>query len=155
MTRSPLEVEVLVDPQVPMPDGFSELAVERVVKAVLDAEGALGTWDVSIVFAGDDELQRLHRDYLNDDSPTDIMTFPHEADDSWFDAATHAATSGGDIAISVDRAEEQRADEGWDITSELLFLVAHGMLHLLGWDDATPVSRAAMLDRQREILKSL
>jgi probable rRNA maturation factor len=154
MTSNGLDVSVTVDEQAAMPDGYSAEDVHRVVASTLRAVGAGGAWDISIVFAGDDELQRLHRDYLNDDTPTDIMTFPNEPDDGeWFGGESGA--SGGDIAISVDRASEQCVDEGWDASRELLFLVAHGVLHLLGWDDSTPESRVAMLDRQREILRDL
>jgi probable rRNA maturation factor len=154
MTEGALETSVNVDEQVAMPHGYSPGDVERVVEAALRAEGASGPWEISIVFADDDELRRLHREYLGDDTPTDIMTFPNESGDGdWF--GDESGSVGGDIAISVDRAREQCADEGWDACRELLFLVAHGVLHLLGWDDATAESRAAMLDRQREILRQL
>jgi probable rRNA maturation factor len=152
--REPLDVSVAIDEEVAMPSGYVASEVERLVEATLRAEGATGTWLISIVFTDDDELQRLHRDYLGDDTPTDIMTFPSDPDDGdWIGNGTGA--SGGDIAISVDRAREQCADEGWDASRELLFLVAHGVLHLVGWDDRTTESRAAMLDRQREILREL
>lgn len=144
-------LDITIDVQVPMPDGYIEPDVSRVVIAVLTAEHATGQWDVAIVFTGDDELQRLHREFLNDDTPTDILTFPHEA--SWPGEADGA--QGGDIAISVDRAVDQCIDEGWPAAREILFLVAHGMLHLLGWDDHSPAERAKMLDRQREILTTL
>ena len=60
---------------------------------------------------------------------TDIMTFP--SDDA----------PGGDIVISVPQADRQRLDDGWDLPSELRFLVTHGALHLAGWDDATSEQR--------------
>jgi probable rRNA maturation factor len=144
-------LDITVDEQAPMPEGCDPADVSRVVEAVLAAERATGEWDIAIVFAGDDELQRLHREFLNDDTPTDILTFAHEA--SW--PGEEDGAQGGDIAISVDRAAEQCIDEGWPAARELLFLVAHGMLHLLGWDDHSPEDRVKMLDRQREILATV
>ncbi len=72
---------------------------------------------------------------------TDIMTFP--SDDE----------PGGDIVISVEQAERQRHDDGWDLMAELRFLVTHGALHLAGWDDASSSDRAEMLARQRQIIE--
>jgi probable rRNA maturation factor len=153
MTNQPLEIDVTIDERVPMPPGFSSKDIEQVVSTVLRAELATGPWEVSVAFTSDAELQVLHRDYLDDDSPTDIMTFPFEVDGDW--AGVGDIVRGGDIAISVDRAAEQAVDGNWSTSSELRFLVAHGVLHLLGWDDATPEKRVAMLDRQRAILEQM
>ena len=136
-----------------MPAGYSQHDTELVVAAALKAESASGPWAVSVAFTNDAELQDLHRDYLDDDTPTDIMTFPFEVDGDW--AGVGDTVRGGDIAISVDRASEQAADGDWSAVSELKFLVAHGVLHLLGWDDSTMEKRDAMLDRQRAILEAL
>ena len=73
---------------------------------------------------------------------TDIMTFPSDQN------------PGGDIVISVEQAERQRHDDGWDLHAELRFLVTHGALHLAGWNDASDRERENMLARQREIIAS-
>lgn len=146
----PFELDITISEQVPMPDGYQPVDVNAAIRAILVAEQAAGSWDVSIAFCDDSELRRLHREFLADDTPTDIMTFPSDRD--WLGEKT---LRGGDIAISVDRAIEQSVDEGWSPARELLFLVAHGVLHLLGWDDSTPEDRTRMLDRQREILSSI
>jgi probable rRNA maturation factor len=153
MTNQSLDIDVTIDERVMMPPGFSAADIEQVVAAVLHAESATGPWEVSVAFTSDADLQVLHRDYLDDDSPTDIMTFPFEDDGDW--AGVGETVRGGDIAISVDRAAEQAADGNWSTSSELRFLVAHGVLHLLGWDDSTPEKRVAMLDRQSAILEQL
>jgi probable rRNA maturation factor len=153
MTNQPLDLDVTIDERVTMPPGFAAADIEQVVAKVLRAESATGPWEVSVAFTSDAELQVLHRDYLDDDSPTDIMTFPFEVDGDW--AGMGDIVRGGDIAISVDRAAEQAAEGNWSTPSELKFLVAHGVLHLLGWDDSTPEKRVAMLDRQRAILEQM
>jgi rRNA maturation RNase YbeY len=105
----------------------------------LAAESELD-WAVSIVLTDDAHLTRLHGEFMGIPEPTDIMTFPDDDD------------PGGDIVISVEQAERQRHDDGWSLADELRFLVAHGALHLAGWDDATDQERAVMLDRQRQII---
>lgn len=106
----------------------------------LEQEMVDGEWEITLVFTSDAHIAELHAEFMGIPDPTDIMTFP--TDD----------VLGGDIVISIDRAEIQRHDDGWDLPSELRFLVAHGVLHLAGWDDSTAEEREKMLDRQREII---
>ncbi len=136
--QSPCEVE-LVD----LTDSIdSELAAElgELCCFALRSEREESSWTVSIVLTSDEHLTRLHDEFMGIPEATDIMTFPDEDQ------------PGGDIVISVEQAERQRHDDGWTLAQELRFLVLHGVLHLTGWDDATDQLRAAMLDRQREIL---
>ena len=100
------------------------------------------TWELTIVLTSDAHLTDLHAEFLDVAEPTDIMTFPSDGD------------LGGDIVISVEQAERQRHDDGWDLNEELRFLVTHGALHLAGWDDGTDLERAEMLARQRAIIAS-
>ncbi len=106
----------------------------------LEQEGMIGGWEIALVFTSDDHLTQLHAQFMDIPEPTDIMTFP--SDDA----------PGGDIVISVAQADRQRLDEGWDLRSELRFLVTHGALHLANWDDASADDRARMLARQRSII---
>jgi probable rRNA maturation factor len=91
----------------------------------------------------DSEMSRLHAAYLNDPSPTDIMTFPYDPEDE---------EQGGDILLSVDSAATNARDHGWSTDDELRFLILHGLLHILGWDDHDPGARNEMLDRQHALL---
>lgn len=141
-------VDLMVIDEVPVPTGLDQASLLPLVARILNAEAASGGWTVCVVFTSDGALRRLHAQFMGLDSPTDIMTFPYADDDD----ATEPAERGGDVVISVDRAREQAGDEGWSLEAELRFLVAHGLLHLLGWDDQTPEERQAMLARQRELL---
>ena len=116
--------------------------------AVLKAEGESGTWEVAFVFVGDERIQDLHRQFMDLDSPTDVLTFPNEPDVP----APGGNPSGGDIIISVERAEEQAAEHGHALDHELRFIAVHGLLHLCGWDDGTDADRTAMLARGGHIL---
>jgi probable rRNA maturation factor len=79
------------------------------------------------------------------DEQTDVMTFPAGEEEE--------REAGGDIVISIDRAAEQGPEHGHTTAEEVAFLIVHGVLHLCGWDDHAAEDRAAMLERQREILE--
>jgi probable rRNA maturation factor len=150
----PLSVEVSVTIEYE-PDRLGGLDRERLpefVRQVLDAEGQTGTWEVAVAFVSDDRLRALHRQFMGIDEVTDVMTFPLPTEPQWFGGAESSAVSGGDIVVSVDRADEQGPEHSMTVADELVFLVAHGLLHLCGWDDHSPEERAAMLRRGQEYL---
>ncbi|HYP09230.1 MAG TPA: rRNA maturation RNase YbeY [Bryobacteraceae bacterium] len=72
----------------------------------------------------DRELQRLNRDFLGHDYPTDVLSFP-------------SGTQGGfagEMAISSQRAAEQALEFGHTVAEEIKILMLHGLLHLVGMD---------------------
>lgn len=153
-TNQPLDLEVAVTVEVE-PERLGGLDLERLpafARSVLEAEGQRGAWEVALVFVSDDRLRELHRDFMGIDEVTDVMTFPLAAEPQWFGGADAAPVAGGDIVISVDRAAEQGPEHGLPVADELVFLVAHGLLHLSGWDDHTPEDRAEMLRRGQDYL---
>lgn len=121
--------------------------IEAIVHQALAAEGADGEWVIAVVFVDDAEMREMHRAFMNIDEPTDIMTFPSDPDSE--------GITGGDLVISRDTAAAHAIDQGHSTAVELEFLIVHGMLHLLGWDDASESDRAAMLARQSEILAEM
>jgi len=143
--------ELTIDADLSLPSDLTEASVISLALHVLQEEGAEGEWTLGFRFVDDAEMQRMHLAYMGLDSPTDIMTFPLDDDWSFEDAA---GSQGGDIVISVDRAADQAGDDGWDTARELHFLVVHGLLHLLEWDDLQEGARDVMLARQRELLAS-
>lgn len=119
-----------------------ETELPELAQFVLRQEEQRGEWNVTIVLTTDEHLRELHRQFMGIDEETDVMTFPLDEDDG----------RGGDIVISVDRAEEQASEAGHSLHDEIRFLATHGLLHLCGWDDLDDASRAAMLARQAELL---
>jgi probable rRNA maturation factor len=76
------------------------------------------------LIARDRELQRLNREFLGKDYPTDVLSFPSGSKDGPL----------GEIAISADRAREQAGEFGHGVNEEIQILMLHGVLHLLGLD---------------------
>jgi probable rRNA maturation factor len=75
---------------------------------------------IACLITDDRELRRLNREFRGKDYATDVLSFPSEG--------------GGEIAISLDRAEAQAAEHGHSLADELCILMLHGVLHLSGMD---------------------
>jgi probable rRNA maturation factor len=156
--RSPADprVEVTFQAEVTLPETVTVDAVTSLVRYILHAEGVDDDWQMGIRFVDDETMQAAHVEFMDIDAPTDIMTFPYEdADDDFGPEMVGTGpepVAGGDLIISVDRAADHAMSAGWGVDQEVLFLIAHGVLHLVGWDDATDEERSAMLDRQSQLL---
>lgn len=149
------ESDVTFQADVELPNTVTEASANSLVRHILHSEGIDGDWQMGIRFVDDATMQAAHVEYMDIDAPTDIMTFPYEDEDEFEVGSTGEwaeQTSGGDLIISVDRAADHAAAAGWGTDQELFFLIAHGVLHLLGWDDSTDEDRSAMLDRQSQLL---
>ncbi|MFN8537546.1 MAG: rRNA maturation RNase YbeY [Thermomicrobiales bacterium] len=129
-----------------------EADLRAVVERALAAEGVQEAVAIGVVLVDDETIHQLNRDYLNHDEPTDIVTFPLDGDDDFIAGPGGMRRELGEMYISFERAAAQSADWGSDQEREIRFLVVHGVLHLLGWDDATTEERERMLARQGEIL---
>jgi rRNA maturation RNase YbeY len=141
---TPLELDLIVAPGATT--SLSEDRIAELSRFVLSDAGQSGNWLIAVVLATDDRLQQLHREYMGIDSPTDVMTFPSDPVEGESDA-------GGDIVISVERAEEQGAEAGLSKDEEIEFLIVHGLLHLCGWDDQDENERARMLAYQSDLIR--
>ncbi|MBN1640187.1 MAG: rRNA maturation RNase YbeY [Anaerolineae bacterium] len=126
--------------------------VERLARAVLDAEGVGVEASLTIVITDDAEIHDLNRQFRAVDAPTDVLAFADDAPDARFVDGSSAEPYLGDVIVSYPRACEQAAEQGHDVGAELRLLVVHGVLHLLGYDHATPDQERAMWARQDAIL---
>ena len=90
------------------------------------------------MFVNDAEIAALNKEFLLHDGPTDVITFEH-----------------GEIVISTDRTVAQAGQFKKPLHEELTLYLIHGLLHLAGYDDTSPVPRRAMLRCQKEILQVL
>jgi len=113
-----------------------------------------GPCELAVVVTDDEALRELNRRYRGVDAPTDVLAFPDETRGP-FVGAPGLPRYLGDVIISFPRAEAQAAEAGHDVQAELQLLVVHGVLHLLGYDDAVEEQRAQMWAAQAEILQAL
>jgi metalloprotein, YbeY/UPF0054 family len=131
--------------------------------AAMEQEGVNGT--LNILFADEDEIRHLNREFRDVDSVTDVLSFPENELDgpiSEYPEPPELESDPdtgeiilGDIAICVNRAEEQAKEYGHPLLRELCFLAVHGTLHLMGYDHMQPDEEQQMLLRQEKILNGL
>ncbi|MCQ2492559.1 MAG: rRNA maturation RNase YbeY [Lachnospiraceae bacterium] len=143
-----------------------EAIIEEIVEAALDYEAFPYECQVSVTLVDNETIHEINREYRDIDRPTDVLSFPaleYEAagDFDWIEGAgvdICDPESGeivlGDIMISMDKVEEQAKEYGHSEKREFAFLIAHSMLHLMGYDHMEEDERIVMEKKQEEILQS-
>jgi probable rRNA maturation factor len=101
--------------------------------------------ELSLVFLSDAALARLHDDFLDDPTTTDVITFEGEA----------AFGTAGEICVSADTAAAYAREHGRDFSTELTLYVVHGWLHLAGFDDLQPQKKRAMRRAEARAMRVL
>ena len=99
--------------------------------------------NVNYLFCDDEEILRANREYLHHDYYTDIITFDYSRGDK----------IGGDIFLSLDTVRSNADELGEKYDTELLRVIAHGVLHLCGIDDKGPGEREIMEAHENEAIK--
>jgi len=98
----------------------------------------------------DEQIRSLNREYRGFDSPTDVLSFDvHERDPET------GSLYLGEIIISVPYAAKQALQNDHPLEAEILLLIVHGILHLLGHDHAEREEKNIMWTAQAEILAKL
>ena len=97
--------------------------------------------EVSVVFVSRAAIRRLNRRFLKHDTVTDVLAFP--MGDGLL----------GEVIVSPEVAAAEARRRGIPVREELLRYVAHGILHLMGYDDHRPRDRARMWKRQERELR--
>lgn len=102
-----------------------------------------------IVFMNNEEIHTVNKEYRKKDAPTDVITFAMFADSPQeeryiFDGEVHL----GEIMVSLDKIEEQAKENNVSFEEELHYIIAHGVLHLLGFDHQTEPEYNFMVDYQ-------
>ncbi len=135
---SPAEAAIAVESSVG--SGPSAGEVTAWVASLLQASGRRRA-RLSVLLCGDRRMRTLNRVWRRRDAPTDVLSFPSGGEDGGF---------LGDIAIDTTYARRQACRLGHSIEREVQILLAHGLLHLLGYDHEIDDGR--MFARQRALV---
>jgi len=113
--------------------------------------GELGLADaeLSVVLTGDRTIQALNRKHRGKDQPTDVLAFP--MDETWSGAPVRLL---GDVVISLQTAGRQAEDAGHSLVEETAHLLAHGILHLVGYDHSNRAESVAMRAMTKRLVAS-
>lgn len=101
----------------------------------------LGRKNLSVAFVTNAAIRKINRKFLNHDFATDVISFPLDSD------------LVGELVISAEYAVGEAAKRKIPVEEELLRYVAHGILHLLGYDDHRPADKKRMWARQERELR--
>ena len=114
---------------------------------------ALGTPDaeLSVLLCDDETIRLLNRRYRKKNRPTDVLAFPMN------EGSDPSPNPGllGDVVISIPTATRQANEHDRPIIQEVTFLLAHGLLHLIGYDHATQREEREMSARTEELLAAV
>ena len=139
---------------------------KMVAEKVLDMEKCPWDAQVNLVLTDNEEIKRGPTEFRGIERATDVLSFPMlpfetpadysvaEDDESCFDLDSGELLLG-DIMISIPKAVEQAEAYGHSVKREYAFLVAHSMLHLLGYDHMVDEERIVMEQKQEKALQQL
>ncbi|GDX49310.1 endoribonuclease YbeY [Bacteroidota bacterium] len=125
---------------------FLNLAQRKQIRLLLNTiakKNKKAIQSLQYVFVDDHELHQINLDFLKHDTLTDIITF---------DLGTTSSTIDGEIYISLDRVKENSATLNTLYFEELIRVISHGLLHLIGFKDKTSKDVATMRSKEEECL---
>lgn len=138
-----------------IPTGI-RLLIRKCCHAVLQTEDMHGSFEVSVSFLDNDEIQKLNLQYRGKDAPTDVLSFPLTQDGKQEYNPDTGAKMLGDIAISIPKVYGQAEQFGHSIQREFAYLTVHSMLHLLGYDhEGGGIEAVRMREKEEEVLAKL
>ncbi len=135
--------------------GSPALPTRRIISYADKMLGALDLEDaeLSVLLTGDARIHELNRVHRGKDRPTDVLAFAlEEADGAEAGDAALPYRVLGDVVISLDTAARQAAKARHSLEQEVCLLLAHGLLHLVGYDHQTDAQEARM---NREVKRLL
>jgi probable rRNA maturation factor len=115
-------------------------ALKKIGQAILAVVGEAEA-ELSLALIGNAEMQKLNRRYRRKDYPTDVLSFPMEGRPP----AGHRLL--GDVVISVEKARQQAKERGRTRDQEMVTLLIHGIVHLLGYDHERSAKDARVMKR--------
>ena len=151
-------------------DEQSEHAIDldrwvALARGALVDEGVRGLAEVSLIFADEPTIADLNQQFLGKTGPTDVLSFPIDAEPDPSGRVPDAGGSGpgdpptpempqliGDVVICPAVAARNALEHEVTFDDEVALLVVHGVLHLLGWDHVIDAEAERMEARERELL---
>lgn len=125
---------------------FNDQEIERMF-AILDEFGRFDppAGEISIAFVSKSEISRIHEAFMQNDSPTDVITFSGDPDDG----------TAGEICVCPAIAQSYAKENDKDFAEELTLYLTHGYLHLCGFEDIEDDDKIEMRKAEQVALKTL
>lgn len=161
---------VIIEENIEFETDFDKQKIaEEVVDHILDKEGFPYECEVDILLTDSEEVREYNREYRGIDQTTDVLSFPNlewdepadyetEGLDELIEMSMNPETELfilGEICLNKDRIISQASDFGHSVKREYAFLIAHSMLHLLGYDHMEEKEAEVMEEKQRRYLDEI
>ena len=134
---------------------IDEVNVKRYITQMLKFLKVNTKSDVSVLFVNEDEMTKQHVRWMNEPGPTDVMSFPMDNILLQNSKLRKKQAILGDIIICPAVALKDSKEQGLNPAYHLVFLLAHGILHLLGQDHQEDSQRIVMQKREQGIMDFL
>jgi probable rRNA maturation factor len=134
--------------------------LRQVALTILHNLGCQEQCELSLVLVDDQGIQQLNREYRGIDRSTDVLAFAQQETVDSQAVQPHCEDESfplilGDVILSVETTQKQAEEYGYSFEQELYFLLIHGILHLLGYDDNTDQDARVMERLGQELLSNL
>ncbi len=155
---------------------LATLPLDQTIERTLQAAGISEPVMLTLLVTNDETIKEMNKQYRQLNKPTDVLSFPllerplvnAPAEQLWQPQEGEEAATGtqfvtppelvtnlGDVVISWPTVQRQAAEVGHSAGYELLYLLSHGVLHLIGYDDMSEAGYQAMVGIQQSVLQSL
>ena len=114
----------------------------------------LGHAELSVLLTNDAQIHALNLQHREKDKPTDVLSFPLD-EGGGADGTVSGTRVLGDVVISLDTAARQARGRKRELLPEVRFLLAHGLLHLLGYDHGDPAEKRVMDGMTRRLVRAV
>ena len=132
-----------------LPEGVHRSLLQRAVREVV-AQTQPQDGVVNLKLVDDAEIRALNKKYSGNDKATDVLSFSYIED-----GVEPVQGELGDIAISLETAASQAEQASTDLETEVVLLLVHGILHILGYDHANADDQAKVEAIQLDVMKAL
>ena len=140
-------------------DLINEKRIRNILKEFLNRlfESQRG---ISVLITNDAEIQKLNKEFRKKDYPTDILSWSYDSWEAEIEGLemkeSQEENITGELALSAERITKQASENGWDFETELIRLLAHGCVHLAGWDhEESEKHEKQMLELEIQLLKDV
>lgn len=117
-------------------------------------------YKISLYITDDAEIQKLNKQFRNQDNPTDILSWSYGENvlkiKNNISVGPQKTMPSGELVVSAERIIEQSKENGWDFKTELIRILAHGCVHLTGLDhEVSPNEEVKMMELEINLLKKV
>lgn len=126
-----------------------EKLIREAISACYEMEGISSDYQISLSFVLNNEIQQLNKHYRGKDVPTDVLSFPMDGPENVPEKLL------GDVVISVEKMMEQAEAFGHSVEREMIYLIVHSTLHLIGYDHIDEDDKDKMRQKEEMIMEQL